>query len=161
MNDTETPLTDKEYLLQETDSKPAWTFAEIPEIPMPKKSFGMLKVKGRIDDYEFAGTHLMPMGNGCLGLTVRAGIRKKLKKKAGDTVHITLYEDKAPLETPEELLLCMEYEDGVKEKFEAYPPAEKKAFIDWIYSAKTEQTKAERIARTITLVQKGERLHNK
>jgi len=156
---TQKPLVDKDYLLVKVGDKYAWTFAEIPEIPMPKTSFGMMKVKGKIDDYEFSGTNLMPMGNGNLGLAIKAAIRKKIKKEAGDTVHITLYEDKTPLIIPEELLLCMEDEEGVSEKFESYTDGQKKAFIDWINAAKTEQTQAERIARTITMVQKGEKLY--
>lgn len=46
-----------------------------------KSPFGMLKVKGKIDDYEFSNTHLMPIGNGHLGLAVKSEIRKKIKKK--------------------------------------------------------------------------------
>lgn len=156
----EKPLTDKDYVLQSTGGdKYAWTFAEIPEIPMPKKSFGMLKVKGKIDDYEFSNTHLMPMGNKQLGLVIKAELRRKLNKQAGDTVHITLYEDRTPLIIPEDLLLCMEDEDGLVEKFENYSEGQKKAFIDWINSAKTEQTQAERIAKTIARVQNGEKFY--
>lgn len=40
-------LVDKDYVLMKVGDKCAWTFAEIAEIPMPKKSFGMLKVKGK------------------------------------------------------------------------------------------------------------------
>ncbi len=147
-------LTDQPYLLQKTEGNGGWTYAEIPEIPLPKTPFGMLKVKGTIDDYAFSQAHLMPIGNGKLGFPVRAEIRKKLKKQAGDTVHLTLYEDQATLQIPEELLLCMEYEEGLLEKFQSYPDPEKKAFIDWIYSAKTEHTQAERIARTLDCIQK-------
>lgn len=155
----EKPLIDKDYLLIKVGDTCAWTFAEMPEIPMPKTSFGMLKVKGKIDDYEFSNTHLMPLGNGNVGLAIKAAIRKKIKKQAGDTVHITLYEDRTPLIVPQELLLCMEYEDGLIEKFEAYTDGQKKAFIDWINSAKTEQTQTERIAKTIVMVQNGEKFY--
>lgn len=55
----------------------------------------------------------------------------------------------------------MEYEDGLLEKFGAYSDGEKKAFIDWIYSAKTEQTKVDRIAKTIMMIQSGERFYDK
>lgn len=156
---TETPLVDKDYLLLKTEGKGAWTFVEIPEIPMPKTSFGMLKVKGKIDDYVFSNTHLMPIGNGHVGLAVRAEIRKKIKKQAGDIVHIIIYEDKTSLIIPQELLLCLEYEDGVLEKFRTYTGGQKKAFINWINSAKTEQTKADRIAKTISMIQKGEKFY--
>ncbi|WP_308601577.1 YdeI/OmpD-associated family protein [uncultured Dysgonomonas sp.] len=157
--ETETPLVDKDYLLLKTEGKGAWTFVEIPEIPMPKTSFGMLKVKGKIDDYEFSNTHLMPIGNGHVGLAVRAEIRKKIKKQAGDIVHIIIYEDKTSLIIPQELLLCLEYEDGVLEKFRTYTGGQKKAFINWINSAKTEQTKADRIAKAISMIQKGEKFY--
>lgn len=92
-------------------------------------------------------------GSGC-----QVGSKEENKKQAPDTVHITLYEDKTPLIIPEELLLCMENEDGLLEKFENYNHGQKKAFIDWIYSAKTEQTKANRIAKTITMIQKNEKI---
>lgn len=157
--ETETPLVDKDYLLLKTVGKGAWTFVEIPEIPMPKTPFGMLNVKGKIDDYAFSNTHLMPIGNGHVGLAVRADIRKKIKKQAGDIVHITIYEDKTSLTIPQELLLCLEYEDGVLEKFEIYTEGQKKAFINRINSAKTEQTRADRIAKTISMIQKGEKFY--
>ena len=44
------------------------------------------------------------------------------------------------------------------DKFEKYKHGQKKAFIDWINSAKTEQTKANRIAKTITMIQKHEKI---
>ena len=113
---TEKTLVDKDYILFKIGGKGGWTFVEIPEIPMPKTSFGMLKVKGKIDDYEFSNLNMMPIGNGNIGLPIKSAIRKKIKKEAPDTVHITLYEDKTPLIIPEELLLCMEYEEGALEK---------------------------------------------
>jgi len=155
----EKALADKDYLLQKFEGKGGWTYAEIPEIPMPKTSFGMLKVKGKIDNYEFSNVRLMPLGNGHLMLTIKTEMRKKIKKQAGDTVHIILYEDNMPTEIPEELTLCMKYEDGILEKFEKYSDSEKKAFIDWIYSAKTEKTKAGRIAKTIGMIQKDEKFY--
>ncbi len=150
---TDKPLVDKEYLLFKTEGKGGWTFTEIPEIKMPKTAFGMLKVKGKIDSYEFSGVHLMPIGNGHVGLAVKAEVRKKINKQAGDMVHITLYEDTTPFLIPEELISCMELEEGVKEKFNTCSHSRKKKFIDWIYSARTEQTKAERIAQTINRIQ--------
>lgn len=122
----EKPLVEQDYVLIKTGGKCAWTFVEIPEIPMPKTSFGMLKVKGKMDDYEFSNTHLMPIGNGHVGLPINAQIRKKLKKQAGDTVHLIIYEDKTPLIIPKELLLCMEDETGLTEKFEKYIHGQKK-----------------------------------
>lgn len=157
----EIPLVDKDYLLIKMEGKGAWTFAEIPEIPMPKTSFGMLRVRGKIDDHEFSKVHLMPIGNGHVGLAVKAEVRKKIKKQSGDIVRIILYEDEVPSEMPEELILCMKYEDGVLAKFESCSKSEKSAFVNWIYSAKTEQTKIDRIAKMIQMVQRGERFYDR
>ena len=73
---TEKPLVDKDYVLDKIES---WTFVEIPEIPMPKTPFGMLKVKGKIDNYEFSNVHLMPIGNGHRS-GCKIGNKKKNKK---------------------------------------------------------------------------------
>ena len=52
----------------------------------------------------------MPIVNGMLGLSVRTEIRKKIKKEAGDYVHVILYLDDEPLEIPEELLVYLQEE---------------------------------------------------
>ena len=63
----ETPLVDKDYLLQKYPGKGGWTFAAIPEIAQDKHAwFGWMKVRGTIDDYAIENYHLMPMGNGSL-----------------------------------------------------------------------------------------------
>ena len=55
----------------------------------------------------------------------------------------------------------MENEEGLLDKFEKYKHGQKKAFIDWINSAKTEQTKANRIAKTITMIQRMKRFNSR
>ena len=155
------PLVDKNYLLQKFEGKGGWTFAEIPEIPMPKTSFGMLKVKGKIDNYEFSDVRLLPLGNGHLFMAVNLQLRRMIDKHAGDIVHIVIYNDDLPTMIPEELALCMNFEDGVMDKFQFYSDGEKKAFVNWIYSAKTEQTKIDRIAKTIMMIQNNEKFCNK
>lgn len=152
----EKPLVDKDYQLTTAGG---WTFVEIPEIAMPKTPFGMLKVCGKIDQYDLPKATLMPMGNGNVGLPIKAAVRKKIGKEVPDTVHITLYEYQVALVIPEELLLCMKYEDGALEKFEAYSDGQKQAFINWINSAQTEQTQVNRIAKTLAMVQNGEKFY--
>lgn len=144
----ETPLVDKDYLLKKFEGKGGWTFAEIPEILQDKHAhFGWVKVKGRIDDYEISHYHLMPMGNGKLFLPVKAEIRKKIGKEAGDTVRIVLYEDKSELVIPEELMICLEAEPQAHKKFHSLSQGEQKRYIDWVYEAKKEETQVKRIAQ--------------
>lgn len=141
------PLVDKEYLLEKFTGKGGWTYALIPEISQAKDApFGWVKVKGFIDDYELSQYKLLPMGNGELFLAVKAGIRKKIKKEAGDYVKIKLYSDKSPTKVPKELLLCFENESKkVYQNFLKLTQGEQKTYLDWIYSAKKEETKVERI----------------
>ena len=147
----EKPLVNKKYLLEKYPGKGGWTFTVIPEIPPDKKSpFGWVKVKGSIDGFEINKYHLMPTGKGQLFLFVKSEIRKKIKKQAGDYVHVILYLDNEPLEVPEELLSCLQDDTAALEFFNSLDENEKHSYVKWIYSAKTEQTKADRIAKTLT-----------
>ncbi len=155
-------LVDKKYLLEKFSGKGGWTYAQIPEIMPSKHSpFGWVKVCGTIENVAINNYHLMPMGNGKLFLPVKADIRKKIKKQAGDFVRVTLYEDNLPTEIPEELRLCLLDEPNGLEAFLKYTSGEQKAFIDWIYSAKKDETKIERIAKTLDKIAKGQKLTDK
>jgi hypothetical protein len=156
------PLVDKKYVLEKISGKGGWTFARIPEILQDKKSpFGWVKVRGTIDGYEIRKHHLMPMGNGNLFLPVKAEIRKIINKKEGDTVHIILFKDNEPLEVPEEMLLCLEDEPQALTFFNKLTESEQKFYIQYIYSAKKEETKIDRLAKTINKLVKGLKMYDK
>jgi len=144
------PLVDKEYLLDKTPGKSGWTYTIIPEIPPDKNSpFGWVKVKGSIDGVEISKYHLMPSGKGTLMLFVKSDIRKKIKKQAGDYVHVILYPDNESLEVPEELLLCLQDDAEALQFFNSLNESEQNNYVKWIYAAKTDQTKVDRIAKTL------------
>ena len=146
----ETALVNKRYLLQKYPGKGGWTYAAIPEILQSKNTpFGWVKVKGSIDNHEIKNYRLMPIGNGQLFLPVKADIRRKIGKKEGDWVTVILYADHEPAEIPSELLHCLKDAPSAYRTFLRYSDGEKKAYIDWIYAAKKEETKVERIAEMI------------
>jgi hypothetical protein len=156
------PLVDHKYLLEKFHGKGGWTFARIPEIKPDKLAyFGWVKVKGTIDGFEISKYHLMPMGNGHLFLPVKAEIRKQIKKQEGDFVHVILYPDNEPLETPEEMLLCLNEEPKALAFFKSLTESEQKFYIQWIYSAKKEETKINRLAKTINRLLEGKKLYDK
>ena len=155
----EKPLVNNSYLLERFQAKGGWTYAKIPEILQDKHSpFGWVRVRGTIDNVEIKNYHLMPLGNGNLFLPVKAEIRKKIGKKEGDYVHVILYPDNLPTEIPEELQLCLLDEPVAYKTFLSYTNGEQKAFVEWIYSAKKEETKIERITKTIFMLQKRQKL---
>jgi hypothetical protein len=153
------PLVNNFYLIEKFPGKGGWTYVVLPEIPPDKRAhFGWVRVKGTIDNFEIRSYHLMPMGNGKLFLPIKSEIRKKIGKQEGDTVHVILYADNAPTQIPEELVLCLKEEPKAYEAFLNQNEGEKKAMIDWIYSAKQEDTKIERIAKMMNkLNEKGSR----
>jgi len=153
-------LLNKKYLIQKMQGKGGWSYVVISGIPPNKKrKFGFVRVSGSIDNYQIEKYNLMPMKAGTLFLPIKAEIRKAIKKKEGDTVHIILYEDNTPLEIPEELTLCLKEEPRALKTFHNLSDAEQKQYLDWIYSAKKEETKIERIAVTINKLLKGEKLY--
>jgi len=157
----EKPLVNKKYLLEKSPGKGGWTYTIIPEIPPDKKSpFSWVKVKGSIDGFEISKYHLMPSGKGTLMLFVKAEIRKNIKKQAGDYVHIILYPDNEPLEVPEELLLCLQDDAEALQFFNSLNESEQHSYVKWIYAAKTDQTKVDRIAKILDRLSKHQKFTN-
>lgn len=150
-------ILDRAFLLEKFPGKGGWTYASIPEIKQnPNSPFGWVKVSRFIDDIELKQYKLMPMGEGCLFMPVKAAYRKKLKKEAGDYVLIKLRIDDDDILIPEEITECLAYESvKVRDSFNDLSEGEKKSFFDWIYSSKNDDLKAERIAEMFKLLAKG------
>lgn len=158
----EKPLVDKKFLLQKFPGKGGWTYAEIPEIKPDKKAyFNWVKVRGTIDDFEIKQYNLQPMGNGKLFLPVKTAIRKKIKKEAGDWVHVKLYLDNSKLEIPEEIMECFEFEPKeTLETFMGFTESERKYYLNWINEAHKEETKIERIATMMKRLSNGLKMYD-
>ncbi|MFD2904277.1 YdeI/OmpD-associated family protein [Sphingobacterium anhuiense] len=147
------PLVCKHYILEKFNGKGGWTFVRIPEIvPSKNTPFGWVKVSGTIDDFEFSNYNLQSMGNGMIFLPIKAQIRKVINKKEGDHVFIVLYQDNSSINIPIEFELCLLDEPGIFDVFSTYSETKKKKIIEWIYAAKTEKTKVERIVKTINTI---------
>lgn len=156
----EKPLINQKIVLEKFPGKGGWTYAPLPTITSTQKNpFGWVKVRGSIDDYEIKQYKLMPMGDKRLFLPVKAAIRKKIKKEAGDWVKVVLFLDESELEIPTEIMTCFALESPkLLATFLSFTEGERKAYIDWIYSAKTDDTKVNRILEMMRKLEKGLRL---
>jgi hypothetical protein len=142
----EPPIVNQVLLLKKFPGKGGWTYAEVPELPgISRANFGWVKVKGTIDNYELSDYSLAPMKGGKLFLPVKSEIRKKIKKQAGDFVQVVLYRDYSTFIIPEELIDCLLLEERVYEAFNKLSKSDQRQYVKWIYSAKREETRAERI----------------
>ena len=154
------PIIDNNYLLERFEGKGGWTFARIPEVKPDKDArFGWRKVRGTIDGFEISHYHLMPMGDGNLFLPVRAEIRKKIRKEAGQLVHVILYPETEPFIIPEEFQICLMDAPKAKHFFDSLSESEKKYYVQWIYSAKREETKVARITKTLDRLERHLKLY--
>ncbi len=137
----------------EQGEKTGWTYVEIPaEIaqkikPNYKKSF---RVKGTIDTYVLKLKSIIPMGEGNYILPIDAAIRKNIKKtRTGEKVVLQIEEDKAEVKISADLITCLEDDKKAKVFFMEMPKSHQKYYSNWIESAKTDATKAKRIAMAI------------
>jgi len=152
------PLINDKYQLEKTPGKGGWTYVIIPRIHSKEElSFSKAKFKGFIDAVEIKYCRLMSVGKDRLFLPVKAAIRKQLRKKAGDWVKVVLFLDDTPVEIPAEFLLCLEEDQTAYDFFLRCTGGQQQAFINWIYAAKTETTKINRMAKALNKLVNGEK----
>jgi hypothetical protein len=133
--------------------KTGWTYIRVPAeiaqklLPGNKRSF---RVKGKLDNHKIIQVALVPMGGGNFILAVNASMRKVIKKHHGHEVKVELQVDKTEVKPPDEFIECLKDEPTAFEHFNLLPKSHQHYFTRWITSAKTEQTKAKRMAQAVS-----------
>ena len=137
--------------------KTGWTYIEIPADlaqklkPGNKKEF---KVKGKLDKYGIQRVSLLPMGGGGFIMPINATMRKAIGKRHGAIVQVQLMEDNSEFVFNKDLMECLTDESVARQFFETLTGSHQRYFSKWIDSAKTEQTKARRIAQAVNALAK-------
>jgi hypothetical protein len=111
-----------------------------------KKSF---RVKGKLDNYTIKGIALLPMGNGDFIMPLNATTRKGIKKAKGAIVNVCIEVDHSPILPSAELMECLQDEPTALANFNKFPTSYQNYYTKWIDSAKTDFTKAKRIAQIV------------
>ena len=139
--------------------KTGWTYIELPVAlarelnPANKKGF---RVKGRLDNYTIEKTALIPMGGGVLILPLNAVMRKGIGKGKGATLSVQLQVDESEIKPPADLVECLQDEPQALATFNSLAKSHQNYFTRWISEAKTEATRAKRIAITVSAMLKGQ-----
>ncbi|HET9824514.1 MAG TPA: YdeI/OmpD-associated family protein [Chitinophagaceae bacterium] len=132
--------------------KTGWHYIEIPVDlaqklkPGNKKTF---RVQGKLDGYPFKGVALLPMGGGSFIMALNKNMRKGIHKRRGAMLTVRLEVDTKPYELSPEFVECLTDEPVAYDFFKSLPKGHQNYFSKWIESAKTEATKAKRIAQAV------------
>lgn len=138
--------------------KTGWSYITIaPDLaqqlkPGNKRSF---RVKGTLDDMVINQVAVLPMGDGDFILPINSAMRKQLKKGEGATLNIIIEEDKSEKQLDTDLVDCLQAEPDCANYFYGMNISHQFYFSNWIASAKTEPTKAKRLAHTLEAMQNG------
>lgn len=129
------------------------------EVPFDvEKEFGSKrpKVKATIEGILYRGI-LTRMGSDCHVLGIRKEIRVQLGKSFGDALTVTVEPDMAPrvVEVPAELKQAFKTEKEAKSLFEKLSYTHQKEYVSWINEAKREETRQNRITKTIEMLKKA------
>lgn len=129
--------------------KTGWSYVFVSAViagqikPNQRKSF---RVKGSIDAVPVQGLSLLPMGDGDFIISLKAALRKQLKKEAGAEVTLSLtYGADFKVEMPEDLEICLADEEDLLQQFLSMPKSHQNYYINWLNTAKTEATRTKRI----------------
>ncbi len=142
----------------EQGEKTGWTYFVIPPDLAEKLNPGVktsYRVKGKLDTHTIKGVAIIPMGGGEFIMPLNADLRKKIGKRKGAQLSVQLQVDAAPFEMNADFIACLEDEPKALEKFNKLPGSHQRYFSKWIDSAKTEPTKAKRIAMAVDAIAKG------
>lgn len=138
--------------------KTGWTYIKVSAKisqqlkPGNKRSF---RVKGKLDDHPIKSAALIPMGEGDFIIPLNAAIRKAIRKQKGAILVVQIEVDDSPLKNSSDLLECLNDEPKAREYFNKLPGSHRNYYTNWIESAKTDGTKAKRIAQAVTAFTMG------
>jgi hypothetical protein len=116
------------------------------------------KVKAMIEGVPYRGL-LVRMGTECHMLIVLKGIREQIGKTFGDEITVSVEPDTEPrvIEIPAELKKAFRAEKEAKAFFDKLSYTHQKEYVRWVEDAKKEETRQNRILKTIEMLKQGKR----
>ena len=133
--------------------KTGWTYFEITSVQAKKLNPGVrvsYRVKGKLDDFVFEKTSILPMGEGRFIMTLNVKFRKAIGKRMGDKLMVQLELDQRQIEAPADFLKCLKQDPEAHEFFKTLPGSHQRYYYKWIADTKSGDTKTKRIVMALT-----------
>lgn len=118
-----------------------------------------VKVKATFDGVEYRGS-IVKMGLPYYIIGITKDIRKKIGKKPGDIIEVTIEKDEEEriVEIPMDFKERIELDDNIKEFWNTLSFSMQKKYVVWITSAKKEETRIKRINEAIEKMKNKEKI---
>ena len=131
------------------------------EIPFDvEEAFGAkrAKVRALIEGVPYRGL-LVRMGGEHHILIILKGIREQIGKTFGDEIQVTVEPDleERVIEIPKDLMKELKKDKEAKAFFDKLSYTHRKEYVNWVTEAKKEETRQNRIIKTIEMLKKGKR----
>ncbi len=121
---------------------------------------GRVKIKAYFDGILYRGS-LVNMGGLCHVIGLRKDIQRVLGKNTGDTVHMIVEEDldERVVEIPEDMNEALGSDKTIFEFFQKLSYSHKRDYVQWIESAKKQETRVSRLQKMIEMLKQRKLLH--
>lgn len=137
----------------------AWSRLEIPfDVHDAFGSKARVSVKGTINGFAFR-TSIFPNGDGSHHMMVNKAMQAGAKAKPGDRVAVEMELDTAErkVDVPSELTKALAKNRTARDFFARLSPSCKKAYADWITSAKKSETRIHRVTQALEMLNAGKK----
>jgi hypothetical protein len=137
----------------------AWTRIDVPfNVEDAWGSRARVSVMGTINGFAFRSS-IFPGGRGTHHMMVNKAMKDGAAAGPGDSVTVTIEPDteKRTVPIPADLKRAVQSNRTAAALFEALSPSCRKEYVDWIQSAKREQTRTSRIAKAVEMLAAGKR----
>ncbi len=137
----------------------SWARLQIPfNVEDTYGTKGRVPVKAVFGRKEFR-TSIFPNGDGTHYLMVNKDMQEAAGTGVNETVSITLWRDSVPDEpvVPRDLAAAIAKNKAASRTFADISSVARREFVQWIESAKLEQTRAGRVASAVKLLAAGQR----
>ena len=143
--------------LERPDTPGSWTYLDIPfDVEKVFGRKGQVKVKGTINGHPYRSS-AMPKGDGSHFLVVNKTIRDKINATQGDKVQVVMDVDAGArrVAVPDDLQRELVKQPKAKAIFEKFSYSRQSEYVTWIESAKTNETRLNRIQAAVDRIAQG------